>query len=580
MLALAAENGDDGMAVPPTIQALLAARLDHLPDGERAVLVRGAVEGRLFHSGAVSALLPDDDRDGVPGRLLTLARKSLVRPDESLFPGDDAFRFVHALVREAAYDAAPKELRAELHEHFAAWLQEKAGKRLSELEEIVGYHLEQSYRYRQSLGEPAGDLAGRAGEHLAAAGVRAGRRSDHVATANLLSRALELLPRDAERRFELVFHLAMSLTESGQLDEADALYSTAVAEASERGLEAVALAIEIDHERLRSTTDPAWSSAEGLALVERALPMLEAAGDERGLAQAWRLVWHVEWNRGRLAAAKEAARKSLPHAEKADDPQLISDAYAGMGATGWFGLDSISELVPQHVRSYEWARRSGHRATEALMLIILGRVDLEQKRFEEGKLRITEGLDMLHELGLTMTGLAVGAHFTYGDMTRDPEAAEARVRAAYEMLKSAGETGVFSTMAATLAWILARRGAVDEAAALSHESEHAAAEDDIATQAYWRAARALVFAERGLIDEAVTLGRAGVAMAAGSEYAQFTAEARIALADVLRIAGRPDEAARELEKALRIYEQKEFELSADAVRAQLAELQSSSSPTQ
>jgi hypothetical protein len=154
------------------------------------------------------------------------------------------------------------------------------------------------------------------------------------------------------------------------------------------------------------------------------------------------------------------------------------------------------------------------------------------------------------------------------------------VQAAYEMLKAAGEKGVFSTMAGSLAWILARRGALDEAEALTRESEEAGSIDDIATQASWRVARALVFAKEGKFDEGISLAQAGVAVAAASEYAQFTAEARIACADVLRMGGHPDEAARELEEALRIYEQKEFELSADAVRAELAELQSSGSPSQ
>jgi class 3 adenylate cyclase/tetratricopeptide (TPR) repeat protein len=580
MLSLASENGDTEIAVPATIQALLAARLDHLPDDERPVLVRGSVEGRVFHRGAVSELLPEGERDGVSSHLLALARKNFVRPDVSLFPGEDAFRFVHALVRDAAYEAAPKQLRAELHERFATWLEERAHDRLSELAEIVGYHLEQSYRYRRSLGEDPGDLARRAGERLAAAGERAARRSDHVGAANLLGRALELLPHDEARRFDLILPLATSLVESGRLDEAEALFSSAVKEARERQPEAIALALEIERERLQSIIDPTWSGAEALALVERARPVLEVAGDERGLAQAWRLVWQVEWNRGRLAAARDAARKSLVHAERTDDSQLIADAYGGIGAPAWYGSDAISEFLPYHERIHEWARRSGHRSTEAVMLIVRGRIKLEQKCFEDGDALIGEGLEILSELGLSFSGLSVGAQFTYGQLVRDPTAVEARVQAAYEMLKAAGEKGVFSTMAGSLAWILARRGALDEAEALTRESEEAGSIDDIATQASWRVARALVFAKEGKFDEGISLAQAGVAVAAASEYAQFTAEARIACADVLRMGGHPDEAARELEEALRIYEQKEFELSADAVRAELAELQSSGSPSQ
>ena len=107
--------------MPPTIQALLAARIDRLEPEERAVVQRGSVEGRLFHRGAVSELL--EDGAGVGGTLLALARKEFVRPDRSLFPGDDGFRFNHVLIRDVAYASMPKELRSRLHARLADWLE-------------------------------------------------------------------------------------------------------------------------------------------------------------------------------------------------------------------------------------------------------------------------------------------------------------------------------------------------------------------------------------------------------------------------------------------------------------------------
>src|SRR5581483_8397519 len=103
------------------IQALLAARLDQLEAPERTVLQRGAVEGRLFHRGAVIALAPDGTQ--VDAELARLVRKELVRPDTPQLPAEDAFRFRHMLIRDAAYDALPKAARAELHERFATWLE-------------------------------------------------------------------------------------------------------------------------------------------------------------------------------------------------------------------------------------------------------------------------------------------------------------------------------------------------------------------------------------------------------------------------------------------------------------------------
>ena len=89
--------------MPPTIQALLAARIDRLEPDERAVVQRASVEGRLFHRGALAELLPQRDGDGLGGILLALARKEFVRPDRSLYPGDDGFRFNHVLIRDVAY---------------------------------------------------------------------------------------------------------------------------------------------------------------------------------------------------------------------------------------------------------------------------------------------------------------------------------------------------------------------------------------------------------------------------------------------------------------------------------------------
>src|SRR5581483_7507749 len=149
MLAMVAESPNGDVVVPPTIQALLAPRLDQLDASERGVLERGAVEGKIFHRGGVEALSPDEH--DVPTKLMALVRKELVRPDQTQLPGDDAFRFRHLLIRDAAYDGLPKSARAELHERFAEWL-EAHGAELIELDEILGYHLEQAHRYRVELG--------------------------------------------------------------------------------------------------------------------------------------------------------------------------------------------------------------------------------------------------------------------------------------------------------------------------------------------------------------------------------------------------------------------------------------------
>ena len=211
------------VVVPPTLQALLAARLDQLETAERNVLERGAIEGEIFHRGSVQALAPEATQ--VTPRLAALVRKELIRPDRPQLAGEDGFRFRHLLIRDAAYEALPKATRAELHERFASWLEEH-GADLVELDEILGYHLGQAHRYRVELGPldaDAKELGERASKRLQAAGSRALARGDMPGAVNLLGRSAQLLPKEDPTRLELLPDLATALTEVGELSQADSI---------------------------------------------------------------------------------------------------------------------------------------------------------------------------------------------------------------------------------------------------------------------------------------------------------------------------------------------------------------------
>ena len=146
-----ADEAEGEVVVPPTLHALLAARLDQLEPAERRILECGAIEGEIFHRGAIQALAPEETQ--VTPRLAALVRKELIRPDRPQIAGEDGFRFRHLLIRDAAYEALPKSARADLHQRLGAWLEEH-GTELVELDEILGYHLEQALAYRVELGLP------------------------------------------------------------------------------------------------------------------------------------------------------------------------------------------------------------------------------------------------------------------------------------------------------------------------------------------------------------------------------------------------------------------------------------------
>ena len=274
------------VAVPATIQALLAARLDRLGPDEQAVLGTAAVIGKEFWWGAVADLSPEGERPSVGGRLQTLVRKGLIAPARSTLAGEDAFRFHHILVQDASYQAIPKERRAELHARFAGWIEGRAGDRTLEFEEVIGYHLEQAYRYRTELGLIGADtdrVGARAAERLSRAGRRALARGDVDAAVSLLERACELHGEDVRARAALLPDLSEALMEAGELSRADDVLTEAIRNAEivgDRGLLGHATMVRL---LLMESTDPKRRAEIALPELERVHPGLRAARRRSGL---------------------------------------------------------------------------------------------------------------------------------------------------------------------------------------------------------------------------------------------------------------------------------------------------------
>ena len=320
MVAMAADASEE-VVVPPTLKALLAARLDRLEATERGVLERGSVEGELFHRGAVQALAPAEEQVGP--RLIALVRKELIRPGRPMLPAEDGFRFCHLLMRDAAYDALPKMIRAELHERFAVWL-DQHGAALVERDELVGYHLEQAYRCRADLGqsdEETRSLGDRAAARLAAAARRAGTRSDHHSVANLLERALSLGVADPRERVRLQVELGSALAHTPRMAEAETTLTVAhdlAAALDERGLAARALI----RRAWNRTGHPEYDQAEEQAVCERAIETLAEVGDDHTLVDAHRLLAVMFAHDGFTVAAGVELERALAHAEACDDQEM------------------------------------------------------------------------------------------------------------------------------------------------------------------------------------------------------------------------------------------------------------------
>ena len=261
-----AEDGE--LEMPPTIKALLDARLDRLPAGERDVLERAAVMGRELWPGALAALADHEEELGPV--LDSLTRKDLIEPTRTTFLDEEAYRFRHKLIREAAYRRLTKRLRAGLHERFADWLDSGARReRDAEYDDVLGYHLEQAAQYRAELGEPSPVLAARAAGHLGSAGRRALARSDIPAAVGLLSRAAALAAgEDAVRSAQLV-DLAEARRDAGDLTGADLALEEALALAERAGSAVAAEAARIGHLRIAFQTDSGLRVEETVPVAEQ-----------------------------------------------------------------------------------------------------------------------------------------------------------------------------------------------------------------------------------------------------------------------------------------------------------------------
>jgi class 3 adenylate cyclase len=555
MLAMATESGD-GVEVPASLRLLLAARLDQLDDGERRVLERGAVEGEVFHRGAVQALAPEETQ--VTQRLAALVRRQLIHPERAQFTREDGFRFRHLLIREAAYEALPKATRAELHERFANWLQQR-GEELVELDEILGYHLEQAARYKQELGQADPSLADRAGARLAAAGRRALWRGDEHAAAGLLERALELTrPARLDVVLELDLAEALSRRDGAKAATiADAAAERARAAGDETG-ELLARVGAAFH-RLFVAADPAVDELERLA--RKALPPLEQAEDHAGLVHIWySLGFGVANFRGRFEDYAHAAEQALGHARLAGQRNSslfrLGDALASGPRPADEALRTLDALLPENPHPRPLLVR-------AWLLSMLA-------RFEEAAQLACEAGERWRELtGDDWVDVYLGRIAATGGRHED---AAAHLRRFCDLLEARGQRSLLSTYAPLLGRSLCALGRHDEAEPLARLGRELGDEQDATTQALWRQVQALVHARRGQHTQAEQLAREAVAISERTDALNWKGDALCDLAEVLRAAGQADEVPAALAQALQRYEQKKNLAMSAQVRDRLAEL--------
>jgi len=489
MVAMLAED-ETTTHVPPSIQAVLAARLDRLEPAERSVLERAAVIGKEFWRGAVADVSPVDERGAITSTLLSLTRKGLVRPEPSAFLGDDGFRFRHALIRDAAYAEVPKQTRAELHKSFAGWLDERDAE-----PELIGYHLEQAHLYLCELDETDDELAQRAGGLLARAGQLAYARDDVAAAKNLLGRAVALSPSP-----DTLVLLGSTLMSAGDFSAARSVLEEARASGNRR----LEMRAAIELQFLEMLTSTSVSTAEIVETAEEAIEVLTELGDEGGLARAWRVLSEAYVLACRWADRAAALERAIEHARLAGDRRQESSLVALLAQALHYGPTPVDVAIE---RCEQLLGEAGDdRALAAALLSTLGGLYAMTDELDRARSSWTSARRLYEELGLQHRRAArslVAA--TIELLAGDAVAAERELRFGYDTLAAMGETYVRATLAAYLAAVLVELGRNEEAVALTRESEENTPDDDVVAQVVWRSARAVALGDAELAREAVRL---------------------------------------------------------------------------
>lgn len=531
-IAYAADETGD-LTIPPTIEALLAARLDRLPDVERRLLERAAVIGRTFWVEALVEGIPEPKRADVHRRLARLARRGLIRPEHSDVRDDEAFRFRHLLIRDAAYASLPKRERAELHQRFADLLDGRSGRDPADSQLIVAYHLEQAYRYRLEFGDDRSELqalASRALALLGPAGRAAEERGDPHAAISLLRRAIDLSPSDYER-IDLLIALRAALWTAGDRDASEAAASEAavlLAEHPDKGLE-----------HRRRLTEARFGGPITIPDTEAAFAHYERVGDVMGMIRALEVAVSLHEYEDRWTAALETLERAIALAIRLGAPDRAVTVAARSAWIFYYSPLPVPEALARLHQFLEMATTSEY--ARALILMELGRLEAQNGIRDKWRLNfdaakeIIDDLGLLVPLGVAMYPQKLGAtELAAGNPARVVE----MLRESCSTLDRLGLMGPLSAMASITSEVLLALGRPDEAERFACWGRDTANPDAPDLQVDWRMAMAGVRSRQGRHEAAGALVREALAIIpSGSEDYAYLGKAWMLLAGVLRAAG-------------------------------------------
>jgi class 3 adenylate cyclase/tetratricopeptide (TPR) repeat protein len=541
--------------VPPTVRAVLAARIDRLHKSERTLLERAAIQGELFDRATVARLLGNGGDTPLGGTLMRLVRREFVRPESSAH-GGERFRFNHALLRDAVYDQMSRRLRSQLHERYADLL-------ASDGEgdpQVIGHHLERAYAERAAMGADAdtAKLSLRAGRALHEAGRRALARKEWQHARQVLERARPLLGQSPSQIAVLLPDLLQALGELGDLDRATAVHAEAVAAAHSLADISTELRADIEWAQLQMRHGNAQLRERVPEIAQRAEEHFARIGDYTNLASA--LLLKVTSPGMSIADKIEILREAQVHAQRAGDERRQIEIWDELGGSMIFGPTPYPEILEFMRREVEWARDRGIAFAEAdgslgVAYALAATGDTEAAREAVARVRalFAELPGFVSQLGESdILGASIEAD------VGNPEAAERLYRRAMDVLERGGHVPWWMTAAIGLAGALIDLQRADEAGDVLAAVDRRGFLWSTRAKASYLQARAKLAAARGDLTRALSQAREAVDSISDADSPQYAARAHELLGDLLRLVGDADHATAELEGALELYGAKAY----------------------
>jgi class 3 adenylate cyclase/ATP/maltotriose-dependent transcriptional regulator MalT len=527
------ESGDGvSERIPDTLQALIAARIDRLPQSEKLLLQRASVIGRVFWAGALAHLSPEFGEELEDALDDLLMRDLLTRESRSTITGEEPYRFKHVLIREVAYSALSKSSRADLHMKFAEWLRERADK---ELLEIRAYHLDQACLLLAELdGRPPKELAQTAAHVLDLAGQRALSREAPLSARKLLLRAVELEPT-LERRYNAA-RAAWKLGDLASLaKEMRAVADDAAAESNAR----------IQGRALTALTESTLSREGDVQaatdLVEEALSVMDP-DDYVGRFGALDTRSWVAWFEGRMTVAEDFESRALDAARAAGRKDLESKAVRQLAGIQLVRME-LDRAGPLIERALELAEESGSIVARAQAAQVKGDYHALRDEYDESEEWLTKAFELFTEAGsqreIAVTQKSLG-WLTW--RSGDAAGAEKLLRESIRLLAPMQERGVLCESQRLLAQLLLELGRIEEAEKYALASRETVSAEDVHSRATTRVALAQVRAAQDRDGEAEQLFREAVEIAGNAEHCRVGLDVFPAYAEFLRARGRDDEA--------------------------------------